>query len=62
MGIAEILALVAGLSSLARKLQTENREATEAEVDDAFAAADVQIDALEAAIARKRAREAAAGG
>ena len=61
MGIAEILALIAGLSSLARKVQTENREATEEEVDAAFAAADVAIDKLEAAIARKRAREAAGG-
>lgn len=61
MGLIEILALMASLSSLARKMQTENREATEAEVDAAFAGADVKIDALEAAVARKRAREAAGG-
>ena len=50
----EIIALASGLLQLAQKVQTENREATEAEVEAALAGADAALDSLEAAIRRKR--------
>jgi hypothetical protein len=58
----ELLALASGLTNLANKVIAANREATEAEVDEALAGAHGAIDSLDAAIARKKARDAAAGG
>lgn len=54
----ELIALAASLAKLAQKVITENREATEAEVDQSFADVEVARNEALEALARARAREA----
>ena len=54
----EAVALANSLLALGQKLITENREATEEEVNASFAAVEAARDEAMAALARARAREA----
>ena len=54
----EIIGLINGLSTLLDTITTEDRDASPEEVDGALARADAAISSLEAAIARKRIRDA----